>query len=115
MGYNNNNRNNNNKSRDPEGNTKTERLRDGCSKLDWHDYHYPNCNEIHEIDMRRVIEYGKFGGRHKKKKHMDRSDDEDLHFHYGYLLKHITFTITTQILNKEGEAMVNKKEIQWKE
>ena len=78
MGYNHNNRNNNNnKSRDPEGNTRTERLRDGCSKLDWHDYHYPNCNEIHEIDMRRVIEYGKFGGRRKKKKNMDSSDDDD--------------------------------------
>jgi len=77
MGYNHNsNRNNNNKSRDPEGNTRTERLRDGCSKLDWHDYHYPNCNEIHEIDMRRVIEYGKFGGRRKKKKY-DSSDDDD--------------------------------------
>jgi len=77
MGYNNNNRNSNNKSRDPEGNTRTERLRDGCSKLDWHDYHYPNCNEIHEIDMRRVIEYGKFGGRHKKKKHDSGDDDSE--------------------------------------
>ena len=77
MGYNNNSRNHSNKSRDPEGNTRTERLRDGCSKLDWHDYHYPNCNEIHEIDMRRVIEYGKFGGRHKKKKNMDSSDDDE--------------------------------------
>lgn len=42
-------------SRDSEGNSRTERLKEGCSPLEWHSYHYPNCNEIHEIDMRVVV------------------------------------------------------------
>jgi hypothetical protein len=32
-----------------------ERLREGCDKLTWHDYHFPNCNEIHEIDLRSAM------------------------------------------------------------
>ncbi|KAL3807969.1 hypothetical protein ACHAXA_010771 [Cyclostephanos tholiformis] len=32
-----------------------ERLREGCSELDWHGYHFPNCNEIHEIDLRGAV------------------------------------------------------------
>jgi hypothetical protein len=37
------------------GLTCTERLRDGCSPLEWHDFHFPTC-EIHEIDLRLVVE-----------------------------------------------------------
>jgi hypothetical protein len=31
---------------DEGGNTRTERLREGCAPLEWHDYHFPNCNEV---------------------------------------------------------------------
>ena len=41
-------------SRDHEGNLRKERLKPGCTALDWHSYHFPNCNEIHEIDLRGV-------------------------------------------------------------
>lgn len=41
-------------SRDHEGNLRKERLKPGCTALDWHSYHFPNCNEIHEIDLRSV-------------------------------------------------------------
>ena len=46
---------------DSTGNTRSERLRDGCSPLEWHEYHYPNCNEIHEIDLRDVVKRRRFG------------------------------------------------------
>ena len=42
-------------SRDHEGNLRKERLKPGCTALDWHSYHFPNCNEIHEIDLRGVV------------------------------------------------------------
>ncbi|KAL9182427.1 hypothetical protein ACHAXT_013079 [Thalassiosira profunda] len=47
------------KNRDEEGNTPSERLKEGCSTLEWHSYHFPNCNEIHETDMRRVVHHGR--------------------------------------------------------
>ncbi len=28
-----------------------ERPGEGCFALEWHTYHFPNCNEIHEIDL----------------------------------------------------------------
>jgi hypothetical protein len=34
-----------------------ERLGRGCSELDWHAYHFPNCNEIHEIDLRGAVRH----------------------------------------------------------
>jgi serine/threonine protein kinase len=46
---------------DEEGSTRTERLRDGCAPLEWHSYHFPNCNEIHEIDLRGIVRKRKFG------------------------------------------------------
>ena len=42
-------------SRDSEGASRTERLSDGCSPLDWHSYHFPNCNEVHEIDLQTIV------------------------------------------------------------
>ncbi|KAL7497482.1 hypothetical protein ACHAWT_005502 [Skeletonema menzelii] len=48
-------RNRKQKSRDEEGFTTKERLKEGCSPLKWHSYHFPNCNEIHEIDLRAVV------------------------------------------------------------
>ena len=45
------------KSRDLEGNTKAERLNAGCSPLEWHSYHFPNCNEVHEIDLRAAVRH----------------------------------------------------------
>ncbi len=48
-------RNRKKKSRDEEGFTKKERLKEGCSPLEWHSYHFPNCNEVHEIDLRAVV------------------------------------------------------------
>ena len=43
------------KSRDEEGFTKKERLSEGCSALEWHSYHFPNCNDIHDIDLGAVV------------------------------------------------------------
>ncbi|KAL7465378.1 hypothetical protein ACHAXS_005698 [Conticribra weissflogii] len=43
------------KSKDASGATGVERIKKGCSALDWHSYHFPNCNEIHEIDLRGVV------------------------------------------------------------
>ena len=34
-----------------------EKLKRGCSELDWHAYHFPNCNEIHEIDLRGAVRH----------------------------------------------------------
>jgi len=45
------------KSRDSEGSSKVERLKPGCSPLEWHSYHFPNCNEIHEIDVRAAVRH----------------------------------------------------------
>jgi len=47
----------NKKSRDSEGSSKVERLKPGCSPLEWHSYHFPNCNEIHEIDLRAAVRH----------------------------------------------------------
>lgn len=43
------------RSKDAAGATGVEKLKKGCSALDWHSYHFPNCNEIHEIDLRGVV------------------------------------------------------------
>jgi hypothetical protein len=43
------------------GSTRTERLREGCSPLEWHDFHFPTCNEIHEIDLRLVVRKRRYG------------------------------------------------------
>jgi len=43
------------KSKDASGVTGVEKLKKGCFALDWHSYHFPNCNEIHEIDLRGVV------------------------------------------------------------
>eukprot|EP00985_Skeletonema_marinoi_P007757 scaffold3453_cov230-Skeletonema_marinoi.AAC.9 len=45
------------KSRDEEGFTKKESLKEGCSPLKWHSYHFPNCNVVHEIDLRAVVRH----------------------------------------------------------
>ena len=50
-----NNRRHRGNSRDSAGSSRTERLREGCSELEWHSYHFPNCNEIHEINLRHVV------------------------------------------------------------
>ena len=64
-------------SKDPEGNTRTERLREGCSTLQWHSYNFPNCNEIHEIDLRHVIERGRSRKHHTQEKEEDEEGDND--------------------------------------
>ena len=48
---------NNNKSRDSRGNSGVEKLSRGCLELEWHSYHYPNCNEIHEINLGSVVRH----------------------------------------------------------
>ncbi|KAL7530584.1 hypothetical protein ACHAXR_003575, partial [Thalassiosira sp. AJA248-18] len=42
-------------SRDSGGSSRLERLSDGCSALEWHSYHFPNCNDVHDIDLRSVV------------------------------------------------------------
>jgi hypothetical protein len=50
-----NNRRNRGKSRDSDGSSRSERIREGCSALEWHSFHFPNCNEIHEINLQNVV------------------------------------------------------------
>ena len=45
-------------SRDEEGNIRSERLKGGCSALSWHAYHFPNCNEIHEVALAAAVQKG---------------------------------------------------------
>ena len=45
------------KSKDPGGSSQKEQLKPGCSPLEWHSYHFPNCNEVHEIDLRAVVRH----------------------------------------------------------
>jgi hypothetical protein len=42
------------------GSTCNERLRDGCSPLEWHDFHFLTC-EIHKIDLRLVVRKRRYG------------------------------------------------------
>ena len=51
-------------SHDSEGNFKKERRQSGCSALEWHSHHFPNCNEVHEIDLRRVVRHHRHRSRH---------------------------------------------------
>ncbi|KAL7449961.1 hypothetical protein ACHAWC_001965 [Mediolabrus comicus] len=53
-------------SRDSEGSTKVERLKPGCKALEWHSYQFPNCNEIHEIDLQAAV-------RHPREKYTSSS------------------------------------------
>eukprot|EP00804_Cyclotella_cryptica_P014305 CCRYP_019156-RA/>CCRYP_019156-RA protein AED:0.38 eAED:0.38 QI:0/-1/0/1/-1/1/1/0/766 len=46
---------------DSNGSTRAERLREGCAELEWHSYHFPTCNDIHEIDLRGVVKNRLFG------------------------------------------------------
>eukprot|EP00956_Cyclotella_meneghiniana_P013080 scaffold18741_cov60-Cyclotella_meneghiniana.AAC.1 len=55
-----------------DGSTRTERLREGCQPLEWHSYHYPNCNEIHEIDLRYVVRKRRYGVD-RERLHQDES------------------------------------------
>lgn len=43
------------KSRDSGGSSRSERIREGCAALEWHSFHFPNCNEIHEINLQNVV------------------------------------------------------------
>ncbi|KAL7551445.1 hypothetical protein ACHAWF_014631 [Thalassiosira exigua] len=53
--------------RDAQGFGRKERLSDGCEDLDWHSYHFPNCNEVHEVDLRAAVGRGGTGrGRGRK-------------------------------------------------
>ena len=61
-------------SRDSEGSTKAERLKPGCKALEWHSYHFPNCNEIHEIDLQAAVRHPREKYIRQKAKAM--SDDE---------------------------------------
>ena len=61
-------------SRDSEGSTKVERLKPGCKALEWHSYHFPNCNEIHEIDLQAAVRHPREKYIRQKAKAM--SDDE---------------------------------------
>ena len=49
------------KKSDEQGNTRTERLREGCTELEWHSYVFPTCNEIHAIDLRDVVRKRRHG------------------------------------------------------
>jgi hypothetical protein len=55
-----NNRRHRKKSRDSDGSSRTERIREGCASLEWHSFHFPNCNEIHEINLRNVVRRRRF-------------------------------------------------------
>lgn len=51
----NNRRHRGGKSRDSGGSSRSERIREGCAALEWHSFHFPNCNEIHEINLQNVV------------------------------------------------------------
>ena len=49
------------KKNDEQGNTRSERLQEGCAELEWHSYVFPTCNEIHAIDLRGVVRKRRHG------------------------------------------------------
>lgn len=69
-----------NKSRDSRGFSGVERLADGCSDLEWHTYHYPNCNEIHEIDLRREVRH-----HHQLNNSSRKGREEDFELPWGFV------------------------------
>lgn len=68
-------------SRENDGSTRTERLREGCQPLEWHSYHFPNCNEIHEIDLRYVVRKRRYGvdrERHEPQDEITNNENDGL-------------------------------------
>jgi serine/threonine protein kinase len=62
------------KSRDSRGNTGVEKLSRECLELEWHTYHYPTCNEIHEINLGDVVRHS----HHHQQQGSDTVDTFDL-------------------------------------
>ncbi|KAL7516043.1 hypothetical protein ACHAWX_001100 [Stephanocyclus meneghinianus] len=62
---------------DSHGSTRDERLREGCAELEWHSYHFPTCNDIHEIDLRGVVRNRLFGVDVVASRRRGEGDDDD--------------------------------------
>ena len=43
-----------------------ERAQSGCYRPEWQEFSFPNCNDIHEIDLRTVLERAARQGKHTK-------------------------------------------------